>query len=1203
MKAWLTSKTVWLGALGGAAALATIWWATAPEKRWTNGAEIRASVRGAPVRQILWQPATPAQQGSGEEDRYEPKISADGSTMVFVRRRAGANADLFESRWNAGAWGEPRAIEAINTEQDELGPELSSDGKSLYFYSDRPGGVGGYDLWVSRQKDGAWQAPENCGRPINTEANEYGPALAPDGKTLFFASNRARPGEKARENDAWPATMRERRERHDYDLYRARVEEPADVVALVDLNTEADEGAPAMSPAADFLYFASDRAGGLGGFDVYRARARGDLYGAIENLGGAVNSKDNDLDPGLSADGFRLYFSSDRAAQADGAKRYSLWSTASREVYVEADESNRLAALWNALVVLSPWIGALLAALAALALAGWMLRSELWRRRLARLSLLAQCVLISLLVHAMITAGLAVWKVGAGLADVMRSGGGTRVVLASAGGAGDVASQFVVSGGETESPGPVLEVVKADVASAVSPGVGIELPPMVRMAGEKMDVRSEAAPDAARSNLPVAAESAVVAAMPQAKQAERVAERETGEVARDPGAAPQQAPLSGGLRASDGADVRLPGMERRAEPLSVNTSVESGGASSPAAPSGSGVAGLTSQTEVGAALPRNAGEKIGGAEASVGEAGGATNQVAAPVSAGGVRGGEGPALPLLENATKIGVDVKPAEVGSNGGAATLVKSDASGAVAGGERAALPASVAGAAKKEEASVGTGTIAGGGAAAPVSASGVRGGEGPALPMMGGATKIGVEAKQADVASAGGSAGRLVAASETSQAGGSAALPASVAGASRKEEARVGGGSIAGGGAAAPVAAGVRGEAGTLVLPGGAGPERLSLGAAKGAEMTGPMVASGSRPFVSGSVGESRLPAQIPEPVNPVETFDQRAPEARGEMLARMGGSAETEKAVGRALEWFAKHQQADGRWSAKHFDDGCGRCGTPAEIDADAAMTGIVLLCYLGAGHTHMSDGPYRDAITKALTWVIRRQGADGDLRRGETMYGQTLCAVAMCEALSMTKDPNLAAPARKAAEFVVRSAMSGRSGRDEDTSVLGWLVMTVESARRAGIAMPPDVFAEASRWLESVSSGNARGRYATSAGGSADASMTAEAMFVQQILGHRRDEARMKESAEFVLAATPKWDGAAPTYHWYYATLALFEQQGDAWKQWNERLSPVLVEHQRTDGAAAGSWDPQDEWSRLGGRIYQTAVCTLSLEVYYRYKPR
>jgi hypothetical protein len=114
-------------------------------------------------------------------------------------------------------------------------------------------------------------------------------------------------------------------------------------------------------------------------------------------------------------------------------------------------------------------------------------------------------------------------------------------------------------------------------------------------------------------------------------------------------------------------------------------------------------------------------------------------------------------------------------------------------------------------------------------------------------------------------------------------------------------------------------------------------------------------------------------------------------------------------------------------------------------------------------------------------------------------------------------------------------------------------------------------------------------------------MTAEAMFVQQLLGRTRAEPLMQQSADFVLTAPPEWKADAPTYYWYYATLALFQHQGDAWRTWNDRLVSELLEHQVQDGAAAGSWPPTDQWSRLGGRVYQTAVCTLSLEVYYRYK--
>jgi hypothetical protein len=90
--------------------------------------------------------------------------------------------------------------------------------------------------------------------------------------------------------------------------------------------------------------------------------------------------------------------------------------------------------------------------------------------------------------------------------------------------------------------------------------------------------------------------------------------------------------------------------------------------------------------------------------------------------------------------------------------------------------------------------------------------------------------------------------------------------------------------------------------------------------------------------------------------------------------------------------------------------------------------------------------------------------------------------------------------------------------------------------------------------------------------------------------------------EYVLEHPPHWDDRPNTYYWYYATLALFQHQGDAWTRWNDALKQVLLANQRTSGPAAGSWDPHDNWSRIGGRVYQTALCTLCLEVYYRYLP-
>jgi hypothetical protein len=186
----------------------------------------------------------------------------------------------------------------------------------------------------------------------------------------------------------------------------------------------------------------------------------------------------------------------------------------------------------------------------------------------------------------------------------------------------------------------------------------------------------------------------------------------------------------------------------------------------------------------------------------------------------------------------------------------------------------------------------------------------------------------------------------------------------------------------------------------------------------------------------------------------------------------------------------------------------------------------------------------------------------------------------------------------------QAASGGRRGavRSSDTSVLGWQVMAMASARRSGFAVSDSSFAAVQEWLDYVAVPQNAGRYSYVRGEPPSAAMTAEAMFVRQLLGNQRTESRMRESASFILESPPTWKDGAPTHYWYYATLALFEHQGEAWQGWNERVVGQLVGAQRQEGPAAGSWDPQDYWSKLGGRIYQTAISTLCLEVYYRYRP-
>jgi hypothetical protein len=74
------------------------------------------------------------------------------------------------------------------------------------------------------------------------------------------------------------------------------------------------------------------------------------------------------------------------------------------------------------------------------------------------------------------------------------------------------------------------------------------------------------------------------------------------------------------------------------------------------------------------------------------------------------------------------------------------------------------------------------------------------------------------------------------------------------------------------------------------------------------------------------------------------------------------------------------------------------------------------------------------------------------------------------------------------------------------------------------------------------------------------------------------------------------------YYWYYATLALYQLQGEEWQRWNSALKSALLSAQIRQGEHAGSWDTSDVWGGHGGRVYTTAMGALCLEVYYRYLP-
>lgn len=120
-------------------------------------------------------------------------VSADGRTMIFTScdgKNSIGSCDLYISKKTGDSWSKPKNLgRPINSIYWESQPSLSADGKTLYFSSNRTGGYGGRDIWVSYNKEGEWSKPENLGRPINTNRDETTPFIHPNGVSLYLSAN------------------------------------------------------------------------------------------------------------------------------------------------------------------------------------------------------------------------------------------------------------------------------------------------------------------------------------------------------------------------------------------------------------------------------------------------------------------------------------------------------------------------------------------------------------------------------------------------------------------------------------------------------------------------------------------------------------------------------------------------------------------------------------------------------------------------------------------------------------------------------------------------------------------------------------------------------------------------------------------------------------------------------------------------------
>ncbi|MCX7955088.1 MAG: OmpA family protein [Bacteroidales bacterium] len=205
-----------------------------------------------------WSEPTALNKVNGPKHDASVGLSPDGSELYIYKDESSIinpdDGNLYVSKLMGEEWSAPQKLN-INTKYNENHASISADGQELYFTSNRPGGFGGLDIYVSKRlPNGEWGTPINLGPQINTEQDEISPFIHPDGVTLFFSSKGHKTiggfdiffSEKD-ENDNWS--------------------NPTNIGYPI--NTPGDDAFFILTPDGKHAYYATERQDGFGRADIY----------------------------------------------------------------------------------------------------------------------------------------------------------------------------------------------------------------------------------------------------------------------------------------------------------------------------------------------------------------------------------------------------------------------------------------------------------------------------------------------------------------------------------------------------------------------------------------------------------------------------------------------------------------------------------------------------------------------------------------------------------------------------------------------------------------------------------------------------------------------------------------------------------------------------------------------------------------------
>ncbi|MBE7494234.1 MAG: terpene cyclase/mutase family protein [Verrucomicrobiaceae bacterium] len=339
-------------------------------------------------------------------------------------------------------------------------------------------------------------------------------------------------------------------------------------------------------------------------------------------------------------------------------------------------------------------------------------------------------------------------------------------------------------------------------------------------------------------------------------------------------------------------------------------------------------------------------------------------------------------------------------------------------------------------------------------------------------------------------------------------------------------------------------------------------------------------------------------------------------RLEKLRQNGGSPECEAAVSASLEWLKGKQNADGSWGRNN----------------KAAMTGLALLCYLGRCETPESPF-YGDNVMKGILYLIELgkknphgiisegwKGKDNGGGGGAGTYEHGIATYALGEMYTLARLGSKSLPGmREAFEKGVKVIIDyqserggwGYGGSDvvynknaNDLSVVGWQFQAVKAAKNTKLKIDglETCIKKMIDYMESMQ---------TKDGGFGNAdrdkhynqwSLTGVGILALETMAKNKSAATKKAvnfMHEFLAAEPLDWNKNCNLYCWYYYTQAFFQVGGEEWKFYNQQFLPQILAAQQPDGSfkrGRPNWPAGD----AADEIYRQCLCTLQLEVYYRY---